>query len=67
MKPIIYSVSAEATHGVCKQSAVWASEGRGGWYPLFFLQRPKWIKSDSAWKKIVESVRMDLPKDMEIE
>ena len=51
--------------GVCKSSAVWARQG-GAIFPLIYLQRPKWIKNDEAWKKVVESVRIALPVGFEI-
>jgi hypothetical protein len=51
--------------GICKQSAVWGREGHSA-APLVFLQRPKWIKDDLAWKKIIESIQLRLPKGFEI-
>ena len=67
MTPKKYQISTSPIQGVCKQSAVWASDGNSGLYPLVFLQRPKWIKNDEAWAKIVASVRLDLPYGTEID
>ncbi len=55
----------EGVPNVCKQSAVWAITEDGHW-PLAYLQRPKWIKSDEAWGKIVGGIRVYLPKDADI-
>ena len=46
--------------GVCKQHAIWGTEGNQS-YPLVFLQRPKWIKDDVLWDKIVAGIRLDMP------
>jgi len=35
-------------------------------WPLVYLQRPKWITNDSVWAKIVDSVRLNLPKNFEV-
>lgn len=51
--------------GLCKQYAVWGHNGVGA-CPLIFLQRPKWIKDDGVWQKIVDSVKLDLPVDFEV-
>jgi len=59
-----YSISQPA-EGICKQSAVWGQSGNST-YPLIYLQRPKWIKSDEKWKEIVDSVKLELPKGFEI-
>lgn len=53
--------------GVCKQYAIWAREsGTSGYSPLAFLQRPKWIKDDEAWHKIVCAIKLNLPKGYEV-
>lgn len=51
--------------GICKQHAIWAGEGNG-MCPLVYLQRPKWIKSDEAWEKIVDGIRLSLPSGFEV-
>ena len=67
MKIKSYSVCGPC-EGLVKQNAIWVQgEDATGLYPLIYLQRPKWIKSDDAWKKICESVKLDLPKDFEVE
>lgn len=57
---------------LCKSPSVWAtfrvqSRGHVG-APLFYLRRPKWIKSDSDWKVIVKTVfdNFQLPKDFTV-
>lgn len=37
-----------------------------GLFPLVYFQRPKWIKDDACWKKIVESIHFNLPREFEI-
>jgi hypothetical protein len=59
MKPTSYCTQ-KPSKGICKQSAIWVTEG-GRTAPLIYLQRPKWIKDDDVWEKIVESVSIDLP------
>jgi len=51
--------------GICRQYGVWAQEGSVT-SPLIYLQRPKWIKDDAAWLKIVESIRLELPQGFEV-
>jgi hypothetical protein len=52
--------------GMCKQSAIWV-RGRGSSsYPLVYLQRPKWITDDAAWRKIVDSVSLKLPRGFDV-
>ena len=64
MKIESYSVDAPIS-GICKQYGVWAQEGNAV-APLIYFQRPKWIKDDAAWKKLVESVRLGLPQGFEV-
>lgn len=59
-----YSVDGPV-EGLCKQQAVWGHSGVRA-CPLIFLQRPKWIKDDSVWQKIVDSVKLDLPVGFEV-
>jgi hypothetical protein len=35
--------------------------------PLAYLRRPKWIKDDASWEKIVKSVRFSLDTQTIIE
>lgn len=51
--------------GLWKQSAIVGRE-RTTVAPLVYLQRPKWIKDDAIWKKIVGSVQLQLPQNFEI-
>lgn len=57
--------TAKPVSGICKQHAIWGREGSIS-SPLVYLQRPKWIKDDAAWEKIVESVRLNLPRGFEV-
>ena len=52
--------------GLCKQHAIWVSGEDAPTSPLVFLQRPKWIKDDAAWAKIIESVQLRLPQGFEV-
>ena len=65
MKVHHYHVSGPID-GACKQSAVWARGKEGGHSPLIYLQRPKWITDDAAWNQIVKSVRINLPRNLEV-
>ena len=53
-------------HPLCKQSAIWVRGKESGLIPLIFLQRPKWIKDDAVWEKIVKSIQLRLPKEFEV-
>lgn len=33
---------------------------------LVYLQRPKWIKDDEVWKKIVDSIKLELPLGFDV-
>jgi hypothetical protein len=43
----------------------WASSGNHA-SPLFYIRRPKWIKDDACWKKIVKSIKITLLAGTEI-
>lgn len=64
MKVKSYALSGPI-EGLVKQHAIWAEEGTC-MAPLIYLQRPKWISNDAQWKKICESVRLELPKEFEV-
>ena len=65
MKVTHYSVSGPLT-GVCKQSAIWVSDGGNAHWPLIYFQRPKWIEDDAVWNQIVASVEIKLPQNIEV-
>jgi hypothetical protein len=65
MKVTHYHVSGPSP-GVCKQSAVWVRGEDDAYWPLIYLQRPKWITDDSVWNRIVACVRVNLPRNMEV-
>ena len=65
MKVTHYHVSGPID-GACKQSAVWGRMDEGVHWPLVYLQRPKWITNDEVWARIVDSVRLHLPKNFEV-
>lgn len=53
--------------GIAKQHHILGREDHTNVYwPLVYLQRPKWIKDDDCWQKIVDSVRLQLPKNFEV-
>lgn len=52
-------------HGLWKQNAIVGREGYSI-APLIYLQRPKWIKDDDCWNKIINSVTIKLPKGYEV-
>lgn len=66
MKVKSYSINDNPIPGICKQSSEWATDGSNGVWPLVYLQRPKWIKDDAAWARIVASVRLELPSGFEV-
>lgn len=51
--------------GMSKYPVVMGKSGDTN-FPLLYLQRPKWIKSDSMWQEIVNSVRLELPGDFDL-
>ncbi len=65
MKVTHYHVSGPVS-GICKQSAVWARGEDGVHSPLIYLQRPKWIEDDAVWNRIVASVQIRLPRNLEV-
>lgn len=58
--------TAGPTFGTYKQHAVWGSGEGAACSPLVFLQRPKWIKDDAVWRKIVDAVSLNLPRGFEV-
>lgn len=53
--------------GVCKQWCILAQEQNKAYSsPLVYLQRPKWITNDDDWERVVKSLHLSLPKDMEV-
>lgn len=67
MKISSYSKTTYPVDGVCRQSAIWASDGKCGVYPIAYIRRPKWIKSDAAWEKIIAAIKLELPEGTEID
>jgi len=65
MKLESYGIS-KPTKNCCKQYAIWGTEGSHT-SPLIYLQRPKWIKDDKCWKKIIYSIQLNMPLGMEVE
>jgi len=65
MKVHHYHVSGPID-GACKQSAVWARGEDDVYWPIIYLQRPKWITDDVVWARIVDSVRLNLPNNFEV-
>jgi hypothetical protein len=50
--------------GLCKQRAIWISEGNQH-TPLVYLQKPKHIKQEQ-WAEICNSISISLPSGFEI-
>lgn len=66
MKLKSYSL-CQPSSGICKQWAIWGQDSKkNSVSPLIYLQRPKWIKDDDVWQQIVNSVRLNLPSNLEI-
>jgi len=66
MRVTHYGIDGPAK-GLYKQNCIIArDDAKMGYSPIVYLQRPKWIKDDSCWKKIVESIQLKLPKNFEV-
>lgn len=67
MKVSHYAIDGP-TKWAYKQHCILGREARSGVYsPIVYLQRPKWIKSDDCWQKIVNAIRLNIPKNFEVE
>lgn len=64
MKIESYSID-HPIEGLSKQYAIWISDSERS-MPLVYLQRPKWIKDDEAWERVVLSIHLNLFNDIEI-
>ena len=64
MKPESYCLCSPIK-GLLKSYSLMATEGNVS-MPLVILKRPKWITSDEAWKDIITSLSLCLPKGYEI-
>jgi hypothetical protein len=64
MKPDSYHISGPVD-GLCKSHGLWISEGNG-MTPLIYFKKPKWVKDEEMWRRIVVSVRIELPLGVEI-
>ena len=64
MKIESYSVCAPIRGLLKRDTIMGCEENRHA--PLVILQRPKWIKSDADWGKIVSSIKLTLPLNTEI-
>lgn len=63
-KPDSYFIS-NPVEGLCKSYGAWGMSDNVC-TPLIYFRRPKWIKDDECWDKIVKSVRINLPEGFEI-
>lgn len=53
--------------GLTKRWAIWGHDAeKNSMAPLVYLERPKWIKDDSAWEKIVRGIELNLKMMAEI-
>jgi hypothetical protein len=57
--------SCKPVKGLFKSHALMVTEGNVS-SPLMYLTRPKWIKDDAAWERIVASVGVSLPYGFEV-
>jgi len=64
MKVTHYHLSGPVK-GLWKQHAIVGRE-KNKLAPLVYLQRPKWIKDDEVWRKIVGSVQLRLRRNLEV-
>ncbi len=64
MKPDSYHISGPVD-GLCKSHGLWISKGNG-MTPLIYVQKPKWVKDEEMWRRIVASVSIELPLGVEI-
>jgi hypothetical protein len=53
-------------NGFCKSHGIWISEGNR-FAPLIYFKKPAWIKDEETWKRIIKSIRISLPHDIEIQ
>ena len=65
---VTHYVPSGPMQGLNKQHCIY---GRGAkpdnvYTPLVYFQRPKWIKDDACWEKIVSSIRLQLPNGFEV-
>jgi hypothetical protein len=66
MKITRYSI-CRPIEGLCKSWAIWGGNDEDSSIsPLVYLTRPKWIKDDASWEKIVNSIKLSLLTDTEI-
>ena len=65
MKIVSYSVCGPIDR-VSKQHAIYGHYSENKMIPLVYLQRPKWIKDDTAWQAIVGSIQLLLPSGTDI-
>jgi hypothetical protein len=66
MKITRYSI-CRPVEGLCKSWAIWGGgDEDGSTSPLVYLARPRWIKCDASWEKIVNSIKLSLPADTQI-
>jgi hypothetical protein len=53
--------------GICKSWAIWGGNDEdGSTAPLVYLTRPKWIKDDASWERIVTSIKVGLLSQTDI-
>lgn len=66
MKITHYSVTSP--WGGIKQHSIMVRSGEDSncYFPLVYLQRPKWIKDDTAWEAICNSIQLNIPNNFEV-
>ena len=67
MKLKKYEISVKPISGICKSPSMWGyNSERNEICPLIYFRKPKWI-SQKSFKKIINNIRLDLPKDTILE
>lgn len=53
--------------GLCKSDALWVTDKRGNiTAPLIYFRRPKWVRDDDVWRKVLASITVQLPQGIKI-
>jgi hypothetical protein len=53
--------------GLCKRDALWVTDKKGTiTAPVIYFQRPKWVKDDAVWRRLLASIEIKLPQGFEV-
>lgn len=56
---------ANPVKNLCKSQALWG-EFETYQSPLIYFKRPKWIKDDQCWARLLESIRLEVNETFEV-